>query len=151
MTIVYDALKPVFFFDGEYRFLSNFYPAEVEYEGLTFPSVEHAYQAAKTLDIEVRKQFLNITPGQAKRLGKQVKSRDDWDSVKVSIMHELVGKKFKIKQLRDELLATGNRYLIEGNTWGDTFWGVCNGVGKNMLGIILMEIRNELVLDCFCL
>lgn len=149
MTIVYDALKPVFFFDGEYRFLSNFFPGEVEYEGLVYPSVEHAYQAAKTLNLEERNQFLTVTPGQAKRLGKQLKNRDDWDSVKVSIMTELVRKKFKIEHLREQLLATGNRYLIEGNTWGDTFWGVCNGNGKNMLGIILMQIRAEIVLDCF--
>lgn len=132
-------------FSGEYAFLSNFYPVKITYEGDVYPSVEHAYQAAKTLDLASRERIrLCITPGKAKRLGGNVEVREDWLSLRVTIMRRLVHSKFEQPFLRRMLVATGGHQLIEGNGWGDTFWGVCNGVGENNLGKILMGVRDEL-------
>jgi len=128
-------------FDGEYRFLSNFWPAEVEFEGIKFPSVENAYQAAKTLDLEERKRLAAMTSGQAKKAGKKLEIRPDWESVKVAVMENLVWQKFQNAELMAKLKATGEKPLIEGNWWGDTFWGICRGKGKNELGRILMQVR----------
>lgn len=133
-------------FFGEYRFLSNFWPAVVEYEGLTYPSVEHAYQAAKTLDINERRHIAAIVePGDAKRAGRAAKQRPDWERVKMHVMEDCVRYKFTHHaELRKKLLATGDAELVEGNTWGDRFWGVCDGQGENHLGKILMKVRAEL-------
>ena len=137
-------------FSGEYRFLSNFYQAEVEFEGMMYPSTEHAYQAAKTLDLKSRAMFQGGTAGQAKRLGHVIILRDDWtnDNVKISVMYAVLLDKFTRHQdLRKQLIATSPNELIEGNTWNDTFWGVCDGKGKNHLGKLLMSIRQEIILQ----
>lgn len=135
-------------FDGEYRFLSNFYPCEVVYEGTTYPTTEHAFQAAKTLDPEERKKMAAATtPGNAKRYGRRICLRKDWEEIKVSVMKEILIQKFSKPELRDMLLATGDEELVEGNTWNDTFWGVCKGYGGNHLGKILMEIRESIRKD----
>lgn len=132
-------------FQGENRFLSNFFPAKVVLDGIEFPSVEHAYQAAKNFDIERRRRFATLTAGQAKREGQKTLKRPDWEQVKVNIMTNLVRDKFtNNKELREKLLATGDVELIEGNHWGDTFWGVCKGKGTNHLGKILMSVREGL-------
>lgn len=131
------------FFD-EYRYLSNFQPSEVILDGITYPTVENAYQAAKTLDLEERKSFVLFTPVEAKKAGTKVKLREDWELVKDSIMEELVRQKFLQTNLRDKLLTTEDLYLEETNWWKDTYWGVCNGVGKNVLGQILMKVRDSL-------
>lgn len=132
-------------FDGKYRFLSNFYPAPVTYEGMDYASVENAYQAAKTTDVEKRKEFQFIKASEAKRKGKVVALRPQWNSMRVNIMHELVLQKFTVyPHLKEMLLATGVEELQEGNWWGDTFWGTVNGVGENWLGRILMQVRREL-------
>lgn len=133
-------------FRGQYRFLSNFYAAEVELDNVLYPTVEHAYQAAKTDDPWGRSAVAKCnTPGEAKRAGRRLKLRDDWESVKVEVMTGLVRQKFtRSRSLGRQLLATGDVPLIEGNTWGDEFWGVCRGVGQNKLGEILMLIRSEL-------
>jgi N-glycosidase YbiA len=133
-------------FFGEHRFLSNFWPCQITFEGLEYPSVEHAYQAAKTLDQGLRVYIKSLPkPGQAKREGKNAQLRPDWEDVKIQIMHKLVKEKFsKNESLKAQLLATGTKYLEETNTWGDSFWGVCKGKGKNMLGHILMDVRNQL-------
>lgn len=133
-------------FQGQYRFLSNFWPAEVVLDGIKYPSVEHAYQAAKTYP-EERAPFETGTPGGAKRLGKIVRMIPGFEFKKISIMHNLVRAKFlNHKDLGDMLLATGNSYLEETNEWKDTFWGVCRGEGSNFLGFILMMVRYELKL-----
>ena len=134
-------------FSGENEFLSNFYPVDVEFDGVTFSSVEHAYQAAKSIFPEDREKIRKCEPpGQAKRKGTEKRIREDWDAVKVEIMLELVAQKFESnEQLKEKLLATGNAILIEGNWWNDTFWGVCNGEGKNTLGVIIMFIRTQII------
>ena len=136
-------------FDGIFHFLSNFHPAPLQYEGLDYPTSEHAYQAAKTLDINQRMNIAMLeTPGETKRYGKAVKMRGNWDEIKVEIMLNIVMAKFtQNPHLLEKLLATGDIELIEGNTWGDTFWGVCKGKGENFLGIILMEVRKRLNKD----
>lgn len=133
-------------FSGEYRFLSNFYPCQVTLDNETYPSVEHAYQAAKTLDMEERTVLRTTGPANiVKKLGRRVTVRSDWESVKIEIMSDLVWQKFSNNtELKNKLLDTGNCELVEGNWWNDTFWGVCNGSGHNYLGQILMAVRNEL-------
>ena len=134
-------------FSGKYKWLSNFYPCFVELDGTTYPSVEHAYQAAKTLDLEERAVFLlnGTTAAMAKKLGKAVTVRTDWDAVKISIMRNLIQQKFtQHVDLAIQLLDTQNEEIVEGNWWNDRFWGVCRGQGENHLGKLIMEIRTQL-------
>lgn len=132
-------------FTGEYRFLSNFHPCEVWFEGQKFPSVEHAYVAAKTLDLNVRSEVATIsTPGQVKRFGRTLKLRPDWDSIKLAVMFGLLRQKFNHDELAMQLVATDDQELVEGNTWGDIFWGEYLGSGENWLGRMLMLIRSDL-------
>ncbi len=132
-------------FRRDYRFLSNFYLSPVLLDFIDYPSVEHAYQAAKCKDVFERKKFLTGTPGQAKKLGQRVVLRNNWEEMKIPMMSSLVRQKFlRNEDLKDKLLATGKAELEEGNTWGDTFWGVYKGKGENWLGRILMEVREEL-------
>lgn len=134
------------FFD-EYRFLSNFHVAPVIYQGIEYPSSEHAYQAAKTLDENIRREFAALpTPNDAKHKGKKLKNiRPDWESIKYKVMYDIVFDKFiRNHDLKEKLLATGRKHLEETNWWGDKTWGVYNGIGKNWLGKILMIVRSEL-------
>jgi ribA/ribD-fused uncharacterized protein len=133
-------------FKGEYRFLSNFWPRPLTLDGITYPTVEHAYQAAKTLDPQERTRIASLaTPKMAKQAGGRVTLRPDWgEHVKLGIMEDLVRRKFADPGLAARLLATGVEELVEGNTWNDRFWGVCRGVGRNELGRILMRVRSEL-------
>lgn len=132
-------------FKGDFGFLSNFHEASIYVDGERYRSVEHAYQAHKTLDPKARKVIQDAPrPGQAKKLGQAVTIREDWNDVKVDLMRSFVRKKFENPFLRPLLIATDDAELIEGNTWNDTFWGVCRGVGQNWLGKILMEIREEI-------
>lgn len=129
----------------EFRWLSNFYPCTITYEGITYPSSEHAYQAAKSEYTGDRLAVARCsTPGQAKRMGRKIKIRSDWDKVKRGVMKDILRIKFSLPGLQKCLLATGNAYLEETNHWGDTYWGVYRDVGLNQLGEILMEIREEL-------
>lgn len=140
-----NGVDPIRFFAGKYRFLSNFYPAPVIYSGKIYPTVENAYQAAKCASDDNRTLFELWTPAKAKRMGQSVFIRDDWEDVKISIMRRLVYCKFSYHtDLTQQLLDTGHAELIEGNTWGDKFWGVCSGVGENHLGKILMHVRRRL-------
>jgi len=129
-------------FTGSYRFLSNFWPCKVTYCGVRYDSVEHAYQAAKTLDPAEREMVRSQpTAGKAKKAGRRVTIHPGWDGMKVDVMRNLTQQKFSNHPLKQMLLATDGEDLVEGNTWGDTFWGVCDGVGENWLGKILMEVR----------
>ena len=135
-------------FTDKYRFLSNFWPAQVLFDGVTYLSVEHAYVASKTLCLETRAKITKIhSPGQVKRYGRTLVLRPDWDDVKLGIMRQLVTSKFSSHHLAQLLLATGDAELIEGNTWGDKFWGVCRGEGSNHLGKILMDVRAQIRAD----
>lgn len=137
-----DTIKGFF---GDYRWLSNFWPAPVKLDGHVYPTVEHAYQAAKVANIFARDAFkLAKTPAEAKKLGRYVDLRDGWEFLKLSYMELLIWRKFQIPDLQAKLLATGDAYLEETNTWGDVFWGVCNGFGENHLGKIIMGVRSEL-------
>lgn len=131
-------------FRDEYFFLSNFYPVEIKLDGIVYPNAETAFQAQKTLDVEERRKFSMLkNPVQAKRLGRKVKLRDDWEEVKLDIMTEIVSQKFlQHPHLIEMLLQTGDEELVEGNKWGDRFWGVCKDKGENHLGKILMKIRD---------
>jgi ribA/ribD-fused uncharacterized protein len=130
-------------FTGERRWLSNFQPSCVSYDGVDCKTVEHAYQAAKTVNIVEQEWVRNApTPGQARKRGQTVTLRLDWEDVKLSVMTELVYQKFSgNRKLKELLVGTGNEHLIEGNYWNDTFWGVCGGQGLNHLGRILMDTR----------
>lgn len=138
-------MKTIDRFTGSNRFLSNFWSVAIAFEGQTYRTVEHAYQAAKTHDEDERRRIRNEPDATgAKRRGKNVDLRLDWDLVKIDVMRELLRQKFGTEPLRSRLLRTGRAKLVEGNWWGDQFWGVCDGKGENHLGRLLMEIREEL-------
>lgn len=131
----------------KYKWLSNFWPVEVEFDGETYPSTEHAYQAAKTLIPEERMMVRRTSAcGAAKKMGAAVTLRKDWEEIKIGVMHDLVRQKFtKHSYLKEKLILTGRHHLVEGNTWNDKFWGVCDGEGENHLGRILMDVRAEIL------
>lgn len=132
-------------FKGEHAWLSNMQRIEPFFYGhLKFDSVECFYVAMKTTDIVERAKISKMKPYEAKKYGRALNLRGDWDEIKLGVMKWGLKKKFSQPKFKDLLLATGNQELIEGNTWGDTFWGVCNGVGENHLGKLLMEIREQL-------
>ena len=139
-------MKTINSFSGDFEFLSNFYPCLISYELDLYPTIEHAFQAAKTFNTKDRYLIRNsITPGKAKKLGRKVSLRSDWNDVRIPIMTELILQKFTFfKDLENKLINTENSILIEGNHWGDTFWGVCNGIGENNLGKILMKVREQI-------
>ena len=130
-------------FRGEHAFLSNFHRAPFKWQGKVWPSAESTFQAAKTLDDRERERIRTApSPAAAKRLGRRADLRPDWEHVKDDVMHSVLLAKFAVPELRDALLATGDAELVEGNTWGDTYWGVCGGKGRNQLGRTLMRIRD---------
>ncbi|NUJ19468.1 NADAR family protein [Bacillus glycinifermentans] len=132
-------------FKGKHYFLSNFYSAPVMYQGITYQNNEAAFQAMKVTDKSIHLEFSELPPNLAKRKGRRVKLRPDWEEAKETFMYEIVKAKFEQNaHLKNKLLQTGESILIEGNTWGDKIWGVCDGVGENKLGKILMKVRNEL-------
>jgi len=134
-------------FRGEYGFLSNFYDCKVYYNGMTFKNSEAAYQAMKCLSAEEALSFQEHSASEAKHHGQLVKLRPDWEQVKLRNMEEIVRAKFvQNVHLAKKLVATGDAELIEGNTWGDTYWGVDTRKkkGENHLGVILMGLRSEL-------
>ena len=135
------------FHEEPYQFLSNFYEARIEYGGLTYGSSEAAFQAQKCLTEEEKLRFTEMGPGRSKGAGRRVQLRPDWNDVKLGIMEEIVRAKFaQHPELAARLLATGDKTLVEGNRWGDAFWGVDMGTGQgeNHLGKILMKVREEL-------
>lgn len=148
--------EPIDKFVGEHRFLSNFwtgnpfpfgkrYKAEGYYEPLIWSSAEHLFQAMKTTNPHEQMHIHHAsTPAAAKRRGREVRLRTDWETFKIEAMRATLWAKFKDPKMRAKLIATGGRELIEGNTWGDTYWGVCNGTGENMLGKLLMALREEI-------
>jgi len=147
-------------FDGEYSFLSNFYEADLIWMAMRFKTAEHAYQASKT---DVRRERFYIqsleTAGKAKRAGAKVTLREGWDNIKIATMEGILRAKFSDQKLKTKLMETKACHLIEGNKWGDTFWGCVKGrdyadgtkndnwYGRNNLGILLMKLRAEFLYD----
>ena len=139
-------------FDREYAFLSNFYYSPFEFDGVTYPTNEHFFQAMKSFDPVVRKQIAEAeTPGEAKRMGRTIKIRPDWEEIKYPVMRRGLLLKFTThKDLAEKLINTGDAWLIEGNYWHDNTWGDCKCPrcltidGKNWLGTLLMDVRREL-------
>lgn len=130
-------------FKGKYEFLSNYYSHQFQYKGLTFQNSEAAFQAQKTTDEKIKVSFQNLPPNEAKKLGRSVKLRSDWEKIKDDVMLDILEAKFFNAQLSKMLVATGSEELIEGNTWNDKYWGICNGEGQNKLGQLLMKVRQE--------
>jgi len=143
-----EAIKGFF---KEYRWLSNFHLVRILYEGIEYPSSEAAYQAGKTLDKELRKEFAALpTPNMARKLGQKIELRPGWFEMKPAVMEEVLRIKFSNPELKEKLLATGDAYLEETNTWHDNFYGFCtcdkckDKEHQNTLGKILMKIREDL-------
>jgi ribA/ribD-fused uncharacterized protein len=146
-------LEPITSFKGEYAFLSNFYACPLTIDGMSYPTAEHAFQAAKTHDRAVKQAIADKdSPTKAKHAGGKRRGslitgalfRSDWEAVKLSVMKDILRLKFSDPQLRQALLATRDAPLVEGNSWNDTFWGVCRGRGQNHLGRLLQEVRTEI-------
>jgi ribA/ribD-fused uncharacterized protein len=154
-------------FLDQYRWLSNFWEVEIKYCGVIYPTVEHYYVAMKVnepqkvnieidgekqeiyMDVPQLREYISMieTPSKAKNFGKkELKERADWDDIKVSIMEWALNEKYKQEPFRTKLLETGDVYIQEGNTWNDTYWGVNidTGEGKNVLGKLIMKIREQL-------
>lgn len=138
-------------FEGKYSFLSNFYQSTITDGNLMFPTVEHMFQAAKSINLaEYEKIACARTPNEAKYLGRNCTIREDWEEVKEQVMYKALVKKFSIPELQKALLATGDEELIEGNYWHDNTWGDCycdrckDIKGQNLLGKLLMQIREEI-------
>ena len=148
-------------FNGRFVFLSNFYPCEIEYQGILYKSVEAYYVAMKvkndqTIDgryytaADFRELISKIeSAGKVKKLGQVIKVRSDWNEKRLEFMNWAVRQKFKDEQLKEMLISTGKEEIIEGNYWHDSWWGQCScekciGKGKNHLGKILMQVRDEL-------
>lgn len=139
-------------FSGDWAFMSNFTPVKVSLDGNDYPSVEHAYQAAKT-HVESERQAIRDEPkaNKAKKMGRKLTTRRDWKEVRLMIMEDLQYQKYNHSaELRAQLLATGNAPIVEGNSWHDNFWGDCSCAkcekeeGQNYLGRILMMVRDDL-------
>lgn len=131
-------------FGRPYDFLSNFYAWPVRFEGLRYPTNEHAFAAAKTLDPVLRHRIQHAaTPRDAKRYGRQLRLRKDWEMIKQDIMLGLLREKFSSPVMARLLEDTGDAELIEANNWGDTIWGQVDGEGLNLLGVLLMRVRQE--------
>jgi ribA/ribD-fused uncharacterized protein len=143
ITIHTDSMIKGFF--GDYRWLSNYHVSPVIYEGVEYGSSEAAYQSAKCDDLYIKSQFQKLTPLQSKQYSKTIPLKKGWDNIKKGIMYQVLVSKFTLTpELSQQLIETGDKYIEETNYWGDTYWGVCEGRGKNILGELLMQIRKEL-------
>lgn len=133
-------------FLNENIFLNNFSKSLISYNGKCYPTNEHFYQACKTLTEEDHELIrLAETPHQAAAIGRKCEIRADWEEVKIKIMKKGLLLKFtQNESLKEKLLATGNQFLVQCNKHNDTFWGVCNGDGRNVLGYLLMDLREKL-------
>lgn len=130
-------------FRGDRAFLSNFYPSPITVDGILYPTVEHAFQAAKTDSTEHKLRIASAaTPAIAKRIGRTVPLVPHWNKNRLNVMYTLLLLKFSDPVLQSKLLSTHSDQLVEHNTWNDTYWGVCKGVGANHLGKLLMQVRD---------
>lgn len=138
-------------FRGDLAFLSNMYPCHFIIDDIDYPSVEHYFQSMKTSNVEEKKSIIEVeSPVEAKKLGKKVSLRKDWETIKDIIMFDGVYAKFKQNEnLANKLIHTNDSLLIEKNSWGDKYWGVdySTGVGLNKLGKILKKVKMLLILS----
>jgi N-glycosidase YbiA len=135
-------------FDKAYKWLSNFAPCTIVLNGITYPSVEHAYMSAKSDDVRWYLKCTDdrIKPGTIKKLSRGILLVSNWDSLKIEVMRECLNQKFSQEPYKTLLIETGDVFIQEGNFWGDTFWGVDleTGEGENNLGKLIMEVREKL-------
>lgn len=150
-------------FEGDNYFLSNFYLTPLVWQNVMYPSSEHAFQAAKTMDMKIRRKIAEApSPGLAKKMGRVLDLREDWEDIRLHVMEEILVIKFSKTVLKRRLLNTDNTLLVEGNKWNDRFWGACPSpgynkldsqiwegskhlwYGQNHLGKLLMELRDKL-------
>jgi len=135
-------------FRGQYRWLSNFTPVNIEVNKIIYPSVEHAFMSAKSNDISWKRFCAdsNNSAGAVKKKSKSIKLVKDWDIIKYDIMEECLRQKFNQEPFRTKLLSTRNIDIQEEDRWNDTIWGVClkTNIGDNKLGKLIMKIRKEL-------
>ena len=144
------SLEPILQFTGEYRWLSNFFPCSITLDGEVYPSTEHAYMSAKSDDPKWKFYCsLEKKAGKVKEASYKIQLVPDWDLKKISVMSKVLRQKFFYEPFRSMLLQTRDRHLEEGNNHGDTFWGVSldTGEGENMLGRMIMAIRDELLAE----
>lgn len=139
-------MSKIYGFQGEYRWLSNFWECPIEFAGYTWKCAEGLYQAGKSRDEEEQLRFVNLSGNQAKHQGKRVYCRNDWWKIKNDHMAFVIDLKFNHPEMSSLLLSTDNAEIIEANTWNDTYWGVKehDGFGQNHLGKIIMEKRKQL-------
>jgi ribA/ribD-fused uncharacterized protein len=134
-------------FRGEYQWLSNMVACKVTYDGIEYPSSEHAYQSAKSDDMEWKSLCANkqIPSKKIKVESRKVDIVYNWDDIKLEVMEGCLRSKFSKNPFRAMLEATGEQLIEEGNSWSDTFWGVDlkTGKGDNNLGKLIMKIRKE--------
>ena len=132
-------------FTGKWFVLSNFHRHPFVWKRQTWKTAEHAFQAAKCVSSSDADAIAKATtPAEAKRLGRLCEMRHDWNDRRVKTMKSILRAKFAVEPMRGVLLSTNNARLVEGNTWGDEFWGVCRGRGKNHLGKLLMKERKRI-------
>lgn len=135
-------------FRNEYAFLSNMYPCRVLYDGIMYSNAEAAFQAQKCVDEKQKEAFAKLSGIEARKMGRTMPMRSDWNSVRVGIMGAVIHAKFFQNHELAQKLVNIDGDIAENNTWGDTFWGICNGRGENMLGRILMNTRDFLEAQC---
>lgn len=143
-------LQVITSFSGPHAWASNFAPVTICYKSIKYPTVEHAYAASKSLDLDFRNQIAALNAdqaGKAKRMGRNIQLRPGWDEIKIPLMYQFLQQKFDQQPFENLLLVTGNAYLMEGNYWHDKFWG-CTfedecWTGLNWLGRLLMMIRDS--------
>lgn len=144
-------MKKIDSFTGKYRWLSNYSGSPITVDEITYPTVEHAFQAMKTSDVTEKRKIAAVNnPALAKQMGRAVKLREDWEEVKNQVMLDILRLKFSDPDLAKLLAATGDAKLAELNSWHDNYWGSCTcrrcgNRGKNVLGHLLMEVRKEAV------
>lgn len=135
-------------FRGENSFLSNFYEeagVKINYSGLTYRNTEAAFQAQKEVDPNKRKAYASMSASESKKAGRKAKLVFGWDDKKDDVMLDVLRIKFSYPHLAQKLVKTYPHELVEGNTWGDRYWGICEDEGLNKLGKLLMQVRKEIM------
>lgn len=140
-------MERILFYEVEYYFLSNFSAFAVEWMGRLWMTAEHAYQAAKFLEEEIRELIRNARSAhEAKQIAKKYKHlrRDDWDEIKLSVMESILRAKLEQHpEILKKLLLSEGKFLVEDSPT-DSFWGRGHDwKGENWLGRIWMKLRDE--------